>query len=612
MQNFALQKGVLGYQTASDETTIDGSYLVAGSQNVIINRQRKFGNRAGYSRLGAGNTALTPVRNSYTWDSNTGLQLPVRFYDDELEVYLGTVDGTDIDAWTRVKESLSTTAMMRFATWWDTGENLDLLLYVIGDSTINEWGGGVAVVTSITGTTITKAGTNTFAQNRFYTARNMTLVNVRTGTEYTYTGGATTTTLTGIADTTGIVAGDTLVQKVVVRSSAPAAGYNADTIYNFQNHILVSSDDNNDVYMSKNTSYYDFTFAAPRISGEGELFSLDNPCKGFGTLSGKFVMFCGKNDRYVADFQEITVGSTLTESVTLKKYSAANQSAQSQEVIEQIGDALAFLSYEPALYILESADALKDAKPRQVSSPIKPDFDAEDWTSAHLKWGNSRLHLSSSVNSKLYILDYVENEKGEITRFWQPPQILPIRSMGIIDGDMHFHSNSVPETYKMFDGLSDGYYDGIDTAEKLPINAIAKKAYFNGGKRANWKNFDEYYIEGEISRNTTELAHTLNYESGGAQQQIVNTIDGSDDELRYETVEDVSLGQNPLGQKPIGGAISQANETAKFRVIFEIAKDDFYELQEMYQSDSVDVAWTVIASGSNASLSTRQNSIIKR
>jgi hypothetical protein len=85
MQNFSLQTGVLGYLTAPDETTLQGSYLVAGSQNIIINRMRKFGNRAGYSRLGAGNTALTPVRNSYTWDSNTGLQLPVRFYDDELE-----------------------------------------------------------------------------------------------------------------------------------------------------------------------------------------------------------------------------------------------------------------------------------------------------------------------------------------------------------------------------------------------------------------------------------------------------------------------------------------------------------------------------------------------
>lgn len=614
MKKFQLQTGILSYMTSPDETTIPGAYLVSGSKNVLINRQRKFGNRAGYSRLGAANTALTPVLNSYDWLNNTGGELPIRFDDDELEVYLETVDTTAINAWTRVKNSITigTGNTIRFAKWWDTGENLDLVLYVIGDSTLNEWGGGVAVVDSVTGTTITKKGTNTWAQNRFYTTRNKTLVNVTNGNEYTYTGGETTLTLTGIADTTGISAGDILVQKVVVQSNKPASGYNNDTIYVFQNHLLVGSDDNNDTYMSQNDDYDDFTFSSPRVSGEGELFSLDNPCKAFGALSGKLVMFAGRHDRYVATFTEITVSSTLAESISLEKFSGTNQSAQSQDVVSEIGNALAFLSFEPALYILDSADALKDPKPHQVSNPIKPDFDGETWTNAHLKWGNSRLHLSSPTNSKLYILEYMEDEQGKLIRFWQPPQVFPIRSIMERDGDMHFHSNVVPETYKMFDQLSDGYYDGIPTADKLPIQAIAKRAYFNGDRRANLKNFDEYYIEGEISRNTTDLTHTLNYEFGGAFQQIQNTIDGSDTDLLFESVEDVSLGQQNLGQIPLGGAINQVSNTAKFRVIFEIAKDDFYELQEIFETNEVDRAWTILSSGPNAVVSARQDSIIKR
>lgn len=610
---FKLTTGVLGYLTSPDETTIPGNYLVAGSQNILINRQKKFGNRSGYSRLGAANTALTPVLNSYDWLNNTGGELSIRFYDDELEVYLGTVDTTDIDAWTRVKNSITigTGSTIRFAKWWDTTEDLDLLLYVIGDSTINEWSGGVAVVDSITGTTITKKGTNTWKQNRFYSTRNKTLVNVRTGTEYTYTGGETTTTLTGIADTTGIIAGDILVQKVVVQSNKPASGFNNDTIYVFQNHLFVSSDDNNDVYMSQNDDYDDFSFSSPRVAGEGELFSLDNPVKAFGALSGKVVAFSGRNDRYVFTFKDITVSTTLAETIAVEKFSGTNQSAQSQDVVAEIGDALAYLSFEPALYILDSADALKDPKPNQVSNPIKPDFDGETWDNAQMRWGNSRLHLSAPTNSKLYILEYLQDEQGKVRRFWQPPQIFPIRSLMEYAGDMYFHSNSVPETYKLFDQLSDGYYDGIDSAEKLPIHAIAKKAYFNGGARANLKNFDEFYVEGEISRNTTDLILTLNYELGGGLQQVQNTIDGSDTSFLFESLESLSLGQQSLGQIPLGGAINQADDTSKFRVIFEIAKEDFYELQEVYETNEVDRAWTIISTGSNSVISSRKDTIIK-
>lgn len=611
MQKHQLTEGCIGYQTASDPTTLPGAYLVGGTQNIIISRQKKFGNRAGYSRLGAGNTALTPILNAYTWESNTGLELPVRFYDDELEVYLGTVDGTVINAWTRVKNSITAT-MMRFAVWWDTTEKLDLLLYVIGDSTLNEWGGGVAVVDSIPdGTHITKAGTTTWAQNRFYTTRNKTMLCVRTGTVYTYSAGETSTNLT-VTDSTGLVAGDILVQQVLITSTSPASGFNNDTIYVYQNALLVASDDNNDVYMSKNSAYATFTIGSPRVPGFGELFHLDAPCKGFGTLSGKLVMFAGKDYYYVVGFNQITVGSTLTETTTLDKFSGVNRSAQSQEVITEMGDALAYLSHEPALYILATADALKDPSPKSVSNPIKPDFDAETWDLAHLTWGNARLHLSSPTNSKLYILDFNEDADGKKIRFWQPPQILPVGAMGIIGGDMHFHSNSIPETYQMFNELSDGYYDGIATEDKLPIEAIAKLAYFNGGKRADLKNFDEFFIEGEISRNTIDLIHSINFEFGGALQQIQNTIDGSDTEILFESVEDVSLGQPSIGQKPIGGAIAQASNTAKFRVVFEEPKEDFYEIQQVYSTNEVDRAWSVICSGGNFMLSNRKNSSIGR
>ena len=49
---------------------------------------------------------------------------------------------------------------------------------------------------------------------------------------------------------------------------------------------------------------------------------------------------------------------------------------------------------------------------------------------------------------------------------------------------------------------------------------------------------------------------------------------------------------------------------AKFRVVFEIAKEDFYELQDVFESDGVDLAWTVLSRGPNATISPRKDTVI--
>src|SRR3990167_5317894 len=279
---FSLAEETFGYQTSQDESNTDFRLLVGGSKNILIDFQKKVKTRSGYTRLGAANTALTEIRNAWSWRTSTTHLRPMRFYDDELEVYLETIDTYTIDAWTRVTNGLSTTELLRSCIqkggnggWYDSTERIDLCLIVIADANIYEWSGGVAVVSSLTGTTVTKKGTTTFAQNRFYTTRNKTFVCVRTGTEYTYTCGESTTTLTGIADTAGLQENDILIQKIVTNSNAPAASRTNDTIFVFENQLVLGSNDDNEVYISKNNAYATFTYSSPRIAGEGGLLTLD-------------------------------------------------------------------------------------------------------------------------------------------------------------------------------------------------------------------------------------------------------------------------------------------------------------------------------------------------
>jgi len=164
------------------------------------------------------------------------------------------------------------------------------------------------------------------------------------------------------------------------------------------------------------------------------------------------------------------------------------------------------------------------------------------------------------------MLNYTETADGKLTRHWNPPQILPVRAINSYAGRVYGHSNAVPETYKLFDTNS----DISSTDDKLPIEAIAKFSYVDYGAQGVLKNFDEYYVEGDISPSTDDLILTLDYDYGGYTQSIQKIIDGTDSGILEETLQNTSLGQQSLGQQPIGGSRFVPEETARFRVIFEI------------------------------------------
>lgn len=615
MEKYQTITECIGYVSAPEETNTDERTLIAGSKNVLVDRERKTKTRAGYTRLGAGNAALTPIRSAATWNTSSGAEFPLRVYDDELEVYLGTVDGVAVNAWTRVKDGWSTTATLRFTTWFDATEDIDLLLFVQGDANIYEWGGGVAVIDSLTGTTVTKGGTDTFAQNRFYTTRDKVVICVRTGTEYTYSGGESTITLTGIADTTGLIVGDILVQKIVTASNKPAASHTNDTIFTFENQVCIGSDANEEGYLSSNDDYDDFSFSSPRISGEGGLLTLTDPIKGFGVLGSTLVIFAGRSSIFQAEYTQITVGSTLAETLKVKKLQTGiDQSAINQELIIPIGNEIAFVSHEPALRVISNPNDLIGVNPETYSNPIRPDFDAEGvdgFSGATGIWYKNAIYIQSRVDSLQFVLEFVEDADGKKRRFWQAPQTLPMGSLSIIDGSLHGHSNAVPETYELYSGTSDAEYEDIEAEDKQAFEAVMAFAYRTGKDRANLKNMDEYFSEGQILENT-DITLKLLYDFGGATDTVQKTIEGDDGDLTYEDITLASLGQASLGTNPLGASSVEPENTLKYRVIFELPKEDFHEIQEIYTTNTPDAYFSVISRGMNMKLSTRKDNIIRR
>lgn len=628
---FILAEESLGYVTAPEESNIDFRLLVAGSQNVLIDQRKKTSIRAGYTRLGAANTSLTAVRNANKepWDTSTGTKIYWRFYDDELEVYLGTVDGIEVNAWTRVRNGWITTERLRETFIYDSTENIDFMIMVNGDDKLYRWNGAVITVKSASGTSIVKNGSETWAQARFYTNGNKTLVNPRTGNEHTYTGGETTTTLTGLNNITGIIAGDVLIQKVVTNDNKPEDGRNNHTIGQLNNQIYVGSDDSEEVFVSKDSDYTDFTFSSPRLTGEGALLTLTDTTRGFSPLGNKMIIFSGRSTIFKTVFQQLDIGGVLTETLDIEQLNlGVDQGALIQEAIVPIGDAIWYLTNEVTLRAIQDTDNLTGINPKTFSNPIKPDFDAEDWFDSNGKpnafgfWHKNILFFSAPESSRLYMLNFIQDADGKLKRYWNPPQILPVGAMSVINsgtgndlsnGDkLHIHSNTTPETYLAFDGGSDGQFAGMAISDKLPISAKAIFAYNNYKKRGKLKNFDEYYVYGEITPNTIDLILGLNYDFDGTTQQVEKIIDGSDNDILEGAVGQNSLAQQSLAINPLGGLLVPPEDARKFRLIFEIAREDFFELQAIFSSNEVDRFWSIIAHGANSQLSRRKPINLKR
>ena len=625
MIDFSLAEETLGYVSASDPSNMDKRLLIAGSKNVIIDQQRKVEIRNGTTRLGVANPALTPTLNAWKWDTSTGTHLSQKNYNGGLYVYLTSVDNVVVNDFNLVGSGFSTTkrivpALAQVLTgggWYDSAESIDIQVMANGDTNLYEWSGGVAAAASTGTNTLTKGGTTTWGQNRFYTTRNKVVTNIRTGVDFTYTGGEGTQTLIGVTpDPAGadIVAGDIFVQKIVTHTNAPDATHINDIVFVFQNQIVTGSKTNPNSYISKNSSITDFTYSTPRISGEGGLLTLDGPTRAINSLGTYLLVFAGKSSIFRADYTQITVSTTLAETLNVKKFDVGiNQGALNHESVVPMGNQLAYLTCETTLRTIDNVQNISGIDPKRYSNPIKPDFDAETWDPDNTfgTWYKNALMYAAGATSRMYILTFNETAQGQITRYWNPPQTLPVGPLSFIDlqdgnGERLFgHSTSTPETYLLFDGNSDGQYANMNVSDKVAIHAIAKYAYNNNGKRDLLKTFNLYAVNGEISANT-KLNMLLLYNYDGYDQVIQEVIDGSDEDILEGVFDNNSLAQSEQAQQPLGGLVNPPANARRYRVNFEEAREDYFELSPVFETNDVDQYWSVIAHGPNATLSPRR------
>jgi hypothetical protein len=214
-KNFELKviQDFAGYVSSVDKTRIAENVLVQGSQNVYKKLSGTLSVRPGQKRRGVANTTLSPISSEFVWNTSWGATYPLMVSNSNLYVEYNLV-------WYSLLSGLTKTRYV-FDKWYEFQEKKDRVLFVNGTDNIYHWSGGIATIASVTSNTLTKSGTTSWQQSGFATQTAGEKKIMIQGVEYTYTGGESTTALTGVTPNPIVSTTD---QSQVIQDGSTAVG----------------------------------------------------------------------------------------------------------------------------------------------------------------------------------------------------------------------------------------------------------------------------------------------------------------------------------------------------------------------------------------------------
>lgn len=482
-----------------------------------------------------------------------------------------------------------------------------------GQATSGGAGTGCTVnITAVATGYIRKTGTATWAEAGFLnlTSGRGVVIN---GTTYLYTGGEGTTTLVGITGNPSAEPAQSVVHQSVITTANSAmtgipATFSNSLIASLNNQIYVAGANNRSVYVSRTNSYTNYSYTSPiRLVNEGAILTLDGVPAALVPQKDAMYISAGTDQWYQTAFQLSL--DNASQSLTVKRLkTTALQGVQSQALVTNIKNTLAFLSFEPTINLLGTAENyFNDPQITDIATSIVNDLLDYTFTNSSgtpegqiIYW---RKNIIVSVPVEGMVLMY--NMTDPDNPYWEAPQILPVDRFSIIDGELYGHSYLSSNTYKLFTGYND---------DSHAIAAVAKFAFENSGVRTLQKSFDSYYVEGYITSNT-RLTLGFQYDMDGAATTTSYQILGTDTQIVPTTTDDASLGTTSLGTNPLGGSgtLSSVTDTPpKFRVEKTFPRVPHFEYQPSFSSYGVDQRWEILAFGPSAAPTTEQPTQIRQ
>lgn len=575
-----------GYTHQIEDTNVNPDYLGVGSKNVINTIEGSLTSRNGYILAGEAG-AVGGIKNAFSYRTSRGIYHTIRKAGTEMQFLdIDTSGTTTVYSWITFLTGLASGTRPDFDVVTNTTTKINNLIFVDGvEDKVYTWTGAVTKTASNTATTITKEGTSTWASLGFPATGNVNF----DGAVYAYTGGTTTTTLTGLTALPTVSAGSYVSHEVTVLtpSGLNIDNYTLDSIGVFRNQVYYGSSKSTIVKISKATAVDDFGASSPRAIGDGNELNLDDVVQGF--LAGKKSMLIFGQENSIFEIRYTASATQTTEIFEVERFETAPQEglvSRDAKIITLSG--IVYINKEKTIKELSFVQNLVDTRQPPLSDIIKKDTDSyiyDDATTAI--WDR---HTIFSIPKSNVLLMYNQQKK-----FWQPPVSFSGATIGCMsvleDGTLMGHDYFNDTSYILFNGTSDNGNN---------IESIAAFPYNNFGSRYNKKKIGTYVQDGYITV-TGKLKLHIDFEYQGVQgvfdEEIYSAM-GS--KYVYYKEEDSGLGHKSLGSTSLSGSsLNPVVTDRRFRLGFPVSASEFYEMKVQYSMLGTG-QWKLVAHGSDA------------
>ena len=200
-EKYVLIQEYKGYVNKPEPTNIDSRFIVKGSRNVVVDIDGSIGSRKGASEIAT--TIVeedTPVDTEKDWLTSRGDYFTLKRYGTKIDFIYTDTDG--VDKIERLNSALTVGASKGdFAIVFDPTAVIDKIVLATGTEKLWMWTGAFVEVSGTTANTLTIASSTWGAKG--FPATGTLIID---GVTYTYTGGFSTSTLTGVTpDPTGSI-----------------------------------------------------------------------------------------------------------------------------------------------------------------------------------------------------------------------------------------------------------------------------------------------------------------------------------------------------------------------------------------------------------------------
>jgi len=469
-------------------------------------------------------------------------------------------------------------------------------------------------------------------------------------TEFTYVGGAETTTLNGITvDITGFAANAMVMQSVFVETATDMSeGFKPDFIEGLNNQICYGSYTSRTIHIAALDTTYNSTtstsdlgflnclaLSTDLIVGDPDFALLDDVPNGFISRKGSLYVSAGSSDWYevtpntipsvgVPLYHGLATSKTAYVVTKVTKFKGSGRSGlYGHEFIDLYGDNIIYLGQDQQLRAVGTFSNIEGSQFPVLSQEVYEELQEETFTNGHLKIIEDIVYITAPTTGRhwMYQLRSHVSIEGNLSaeRTWHPPQVSGISRFAEISGVTYGHSYLNPMIYQIWD-TNQWFDDAPDGSSELDYNCVARFAYNNHGARFEYKNFDKWAIEG-YRADGTQLYGNVYYEYQGSLDTYAVEVDTDDSPITTtfsgssaSSLGGSALGSNPLGSGPIEESSGQ-ELLPKIKTVIGLPDKEHacteYALE--FLSNTARSRWEIVCHGVNAELAeTEADELLKR